>query len=143
MRYVKCRYKGDSKSNAILFKTGIITNTRTYIIHQNEAGHLWIGSLLPHIVTVSLNSNVPSSNESMYPRPLKFCWLFFGPLLHYRFHFLVTRIMFASQTLFNGAEEMQTLFQWRESEICSVVSLLLRETVTMWRSRNVIHRVPA
>ena len=29
------------------------------IIHQNEAGHLWIQYLLLNIVTVSLNSNIP------------------------------------------------------------------------------------
>ena len=53
-------------------------------------------SLLLHIVTVSLNSNVPPSNESMYPCPVKFCWLFFEPLLHVRFYFHITGIMFAS-----------------------------------------------
>ena len=110
---------GESKSNAILFRTGIITNTGTCTIHQNKAGPLWITSLLLHIVTVSLNSNVPLSNESMYPSPVKFCWMFFEPLLHYRFHFLVTRIMFASLRPHERGFERQTLFQWWWSEICS------------------------
>ena len=29
--------EGESESNAFFFSTGIITDTRTYIIHQNEA----------------------------------------------------------------------------------------------------------
>ena len=39
----------------------------TCIIHQNEAGPMWITSFLLNIVTISLNSNVPLSNESIYP----------------------------------------------------------------------------
>ena len=35
----------------------------------------------------------PPSNESMYPCLVKFCWLFFEPLQHCSFHFLVTGIM--------------------------------------------------
>ena len=47
--------------------TGIITDTGTCIIHRNKAGPLWITFLLLNIVTISLNSNVPPSNENMYP----------------------------------------------------------------------------
>ena len=43
--------------------TGIITSTGTCIIHQNEAGPLWIISLLLNIVTISLNSNVSLSGK--------------------------------------------------------------------------------
>ena len=46
---------------------GIITTAGTCIIYKNEAGPQWITSLLLNIVTVSLNSNIPPSNESMYP----------------------------------------------------------------------------
>ena len=59
------------------FSTRIIINTGTCIIHQNEAGSLWIISLLLNIVTISFNSNVPPLNESMYLCLIKFCWLFF------------------------------------------------------------------
>ena len=47
--------------------TGIITDTSTWIIHQNKVGFLRITSLLLNIVTVSLNSSVPPSDKSMYP----------------------------------------------------------------------------
>ena len=70
--YLGMSNEGGIKSNVILFRTSIITNTGTCIIHQNEAGPLWITSLLLHIVTISLNSNVPPSNESMYPCPVKY-----------------------------------------------------------------------
>ena len=68
-------HKGKSKSNVFFFSTGIIADTvfRTCIIHQNEAGSLWITSLLLNMVTISLNSNVPSSNVSMYLCLIKFC----------------------------------------------------------------------
>ena len=52
-------YEFDSKRKDFFFSIGIITDTGTCIIHQNEAGCLWITSLLLNIVTVSLNSNVP------------------------------------------------------------------------------------
>ena len=61
--------------------TGIITNTGTYNIHQNEAGLLRITSLLLNIVTISLNGNVLILNVSMHPCLIKFYWLFFKPLL--------------------------------------------------------------
>ena len=78
------------------FSTGIMTYTGTCIIHQNEAGLLWITSLFLDIVTISLNSNVSPSNESMYPCLVKFCQLFFELLHHCSFHFLVIGMMFAS-----------------------------------------------
>ena len=102
---VHCMYKGESKSNAFFSITGIITDTGTCIIHQNEAEPLWITSLLLNIVTISLNSSFPPSNESMYSCHVKFCWLFFEPL-HCSFHFLITDIIFTSLTFFHGAEEM-------------------------------------
>ena len=49
------------------------TDTGTCIRHQNEAGPLWITSLLLNIITVSLNSIVPPSNEGMCPCFIKFC----------------------------------------------------------------------
>ena len=88
-----CVYEGESKSNAFFFSTDIITNTRMYIIHQNEAGPLRITSLLLNRVTVSLNHNVPPSNLSLYPCFIKFCRLFFEPLHHCSFHFLITGII--------------------------------------------------
>ena len=66
-------YEGESKSNSFFFTTGIITDTGTCIIHQNETGPLWILFLLLHIVTISLYSDVPPSNESIYPCLIKFC----------------------------------------------------------------------
>ena len=63
------------------------------IIHQNKTGSKWITFLLLNIVTISLNSNVPPLNESMYPCLVKFCQLFFEPLYHSNFHFFVTCIM--------------------------------------------------
>ena len=107
-------------------------NYQYSFIHQNEADPLWITSLLLHIVTVFLNSNVPPSNESMYPCPVKFCWLFFEPLLHFRFHFLVTGILFAFRL-----SSLQTHERGLRGKH------YLRETVTMWRSRDVIRRGPA
>ena len=80
-------YEDESKSNAFFFRTGMITNTGTCIIHQNEAGPLWITSLLLNVVTISLNSNIPPSNESMYTCLVKFCWLFFEPTLSLQFSF--------------------------------------------------------
>ena len=80
------------KSNPFSFSTGIIIDTGTCIIHQNEAGPHWITSLLLNIVTVSLNSNVPSSNESMHPCLVKFYSLFFKSDHHRSFHFLVTNV---------------------------------------------------
>ena len=82
-------YEGELKSSVLFFSAGIITDTGTCIIHQNKAGPLWITSLLLNIVIVSLNSNVPPSNESMYLYVVKFCWLFFEPLHRCSFHFLV------------------------------------------------------
>ena len=58
-------YEGESTNHTFFFGTGIITDTGTYIIHQN--GRLGITSLLLNIVTVSLKSNAPPSNESMIP----------------------------------------------------------------------------
>ena len=92
----RTNYEGEWKGNAFFFNTGIVTNAGTCIIHQNEAGLLWITSLLLNIVTISLKSIVPSSNKSMYPSLVKFCWRFFEPLHHSSFHFLFTGIMFAS-----------------------------------------------
>ena len=62
------RIYGESQKVMLFFRsTGIITTSRIYTIPQNEAGPLWITSLLLNIVTVSCNSNVLPSNESMYP----------------------------------------------------------------------------
>ena len=66
-------YVCESKSNAFFLRTGITTNTGTCIIYQNEPALLWITFLLLNIVTVSLNRNVSSSNESM-----NLCFLKFG-----------------------------------------------------------------
>ena len=63
----------ESKSNNFFFRNRIITDTGICIIHQNEAGLLWITSLLFNIVTISLNSNVPPTNKSRYPCLIKFC----------------------------------------------------------------------
>ena len=84
------------KSNAFFFSKRIITHTGTCIMHQNEAGPLWITSLILNMVIFSLYSNVPPSNESMYPCLVRFCLLFFEPLYHCSSHFLVTGKMFAS-----------------------------------------------
>ena len=62
---VSITYKDELKSNAFFFSIGIITDTGTYIMHQNQAIPLWITSLLLNIVIVSFNCNVPPSNESM------------------------------------------------------------------------------
>ena len=70
-------YDSESKSNAFFFSTGKIIDIGTCIIQENEAGPLWMTSLLLNIVTISLNSNVPLSNESMYACLIKFCLLFF------------------------------------------------------------------
>ena len=51
-------------------KQKIITDIETYISHKNEAGPQWITPLLLNIVAVSLNSNIPLSNEIIYPHPL-------------------------------------------------------------------------
>ena len=89
-------YECESKSNDFFFITGIITNTGTRIIHQNEAVYLWITFLLLNIVPVSLNSNVPPSNKGMNPCLVKFCWRFFELFHYYSFHFLVAGILLAS-----------------------------------------------
>ena len=94
------------RSNVIFFSTWMITDTRACIIQQNRADLLWIISLFLNIVTISLNSNVPPSNESMYPYLVKSYWLFLESLYHCSFHFLVNGIMFASQAPFHRAEEM-------------------------------------
>ena len=47
------------------FSIGIITDTGTCIIHQNETDPLWIPSPLLNLVTVSPNYNVLPSNENM------------------------------------------------------------------------------
>ena len=65
--------EGEPKNDAFFFSTGIITDIGTSIIHENATGPPWITSLLLKIVTVSLNSYVPSLNESMYPSLIKFC----------------------------------------------------------------------
>ena len=59
-------YERESKSNALFFSTGIITDTGTCIIPQNEVAFLWIPSLPLNIVTVSLNSSVPSCLSSLW-----------------------------------------------------------------------------
>ena len=93
------------KINAFFFNTGITTDAGIYIIHQNEVSPLWITSLLLNLVTISLNSNVPPSNESMYPCFVTFCWLFFEPLHHGSFHFLVNGLMFAFLFVFMRAKK--------------------------------------
>ena len=84
--------EGESKVMSF-FNTGIITDTRTCIIHL---------SLSPvNHIPISLNSNVsPPSKESMYRCLVKFCWLFFEPRHHCSFHFLVTGVIFDSYILF-------------------------------------------
>ena len=67
-----CIYESDSKGNAFFFSIGIISDTGTCKIYENEAGPQWITSLFLNIVTVSLNSNVPPSNESINPCLVKF-----------------------------------------------------------------------
>ena len=84
-------YEVESKINTFFFCIEIITNTETYIIHQNETIPLWITFLLHNIVTVSLNSSVPPSNERWNP-----CLVKNEPLHHCSSHFLVTGIMCAS-----------------------------------------------
>ena len=66
-------HEGESKRNALFFSTGIIINTDTCIRHQNEAGPLRIPFLLLNIVTISLSSNAPPANESIYSCHIKFC----------------------------------------------------------------------
>ena len=150
------------KSNAFFFSTGIVANTGTYIIHQNEAGSLSITSLHLNKVTVSLNNNFTPSNESIYPSIIKFCWLIFDPIRSSSFHFIVTGILFASKTLFHWAEEMINIIsvtrkwqlQWWSGSKDSQQNftrqgyelsfeggmLPLRETVTLLRSKDVILR---
>ena len=65
------------RKNSFFFCTGIITDTETCIIDQNEAGPLWITSLPLNLVNVSLNINVLPSNKSMYTFLAKFCLLLF------------------------------------------------------------------
>ena len=89
-------YMGESKNNAFVISTTIIANTGTYILHQDGAGPLWITSLLLNIFAVSLNSKVQPLNKCMYSCLIRICWLFFEPLHHCSFHFLITVIMFAS-----------------------------------------------
>ena len=89
-------YEAELKSNDFFFSTGIIIETGTCILYQNEDGPLWITYLLHNIVTTPLNSNVPPLNENMYPSLVKFCWPFFAPLHHCNFPFLITGVMFAS-----------------------------------------------
>ena len=38
-------YESESKSNTFFFSTGIITDTGTYVMHQNKYGPLQITSL--------------------------------------------------------------------------------------------------
>ena len=66
-------YEAELKSNAFVFVTGKITDEGTRIINHKEAGPMKITSLLLNILTVSLKSNVPPLNESMYPSLGKFC----------------------------------------------------------------------
>ena len=58
-------FECELKSNAFFFSTGIITDTGTCIIFQNEPGSLSITSVLLKIVTISISSKVPLLNESM------------------------------------------------------------------------------
>ena len=69
-------YERESKSNAIFFSTGIITDTITCIIYQNKNCLLWIISLFLNIVNVSINRTVLPLNESLYSSLVKF-WLLF------------------------------------------------------------------
>ena len=95
----------------------------------------------------------------------KFCWIFFEPLHHCRFHFLVTSIMFASRTHFHGTKELinivSVMRKWklpwwncsknsqqnfmRQGYMLSFEGgrFLLKEMMTMLRSRDVIHSGPA
>ena len=123
-------YEGESKSNAILFRTGIITNTGTCIIYQNETGPLWITSLLLHSHRFSQEQYSTFEWEHV-SLPVKFCWLFFETRLHYRFHFLVTGIIFASLQL------QDLIGKHLKVEHCCW------EKRWLWRSRDVIHRGPS
>ena len=87
-----CVYIRGWVKNAVFFRAGIINDTGTGIIHQIEDSCLWITSQLLNIVTVSLNSNVPPSNESMYVSLVKFCWMFFEPLHHSYNAYLLNRL---------------------------------------------------
>ena len=154
-------YRDESKIITFFFSTGIITNTGTCILPQNEAEPLWITS----IVTVSLNNSVPSSNESMYPYLIKFRWLFFEHLHHSSFHFLVTDMKFINSSApwkrVDEANIMPVTRKWklqgwrgsknneqnfmRQGYMLSFENgtLLVREMVTMLRSRDVILSGPA
>ena len=57
------------ESKRFFISTGIFSDSRICIIHENEVDPLWISSLLPNRVTVSLNSYVPFSKERMYLCP--------------------------------------------------------------------------
>ena len=116
----------------------MITDTGTSIIHQNEVRSLWITSLLLKIVTVSLNSNVPPSNEGMYT--CQFCQSimspFWMPMLDYTQvsgkgenrlirvnNFTASSILIrlnafrlSSIQTHKGGFKRQTLCQWRGSK---------------------------
>ena len=110
-------YEGEWKSNTLFFSTGIITDTGTYTIPQNEAGPMWITSLLLNIVTISLDSNVSPLNESMCRSHVKFCGLFFEPHHYCSFHFLVTSIMFRP----NGRKFKRQIYSYIYIYICVCV----------------------
>ena len=92
----------------------------TCIIHQNEAGPLWLTSLLLNIVIVSLSSNVLLLKGSMYHYLIKFFWLFFKPLHHCSFHFFIKAIYqhkyLSTLQTHERRFKRQTLYQWQGNE---------------------------
>ena len=119
------------KNNTFFFSTTIITDTGTFIIHENEVSPLWITFLLLKIVFVSLNSNVPPLNESMYPCLVKFCWLFD--------HWATSLLQFLLPCYWHNVYYLFSPMKegLRGKHYAS------DEEVTMLRSRDVIHRGPA
>ena len=130
---------------------------------------MWISSLLLNIVSVSLNNNVPFSNENMYPCPVKLCWLFFEPL--HPSSFLVPRfwqyicllnpllcgrrdhsLMILNLVSMEDVVKLSTRTRWLSSlswclrviEHCHAEGgnyrLPFSEIVTLLRSKDVIHR---
>ena len=76
----------------------------TCIIQQNEAGLLWITSLLLNIVTIFHNTNVSLSNQNMYPCFVKFCGLFFESFI--TAVFTSSSLIFLKNPFFPETEEM-------------------------------------
>ena len=67
---------------------------------------------------------------STYPCLVKFCRLFFEPIHHSIFHFFINGIMFASWTLFYGAEEMGYMLSYSYSE--KMLDILRSRDVIKW-----------